>query len=225
VPKDSSLQGVHFVHGNYAPEIKFSVDQTHDFMDPVEFTSVKGGLADSIKFQWKDIPTAIGYFAMALSHNDKTGETIIWTSSEVQETGFGLMDYLTPSDVKRLVKEKVVMQPDTVSCIIPKGIFRDTEGSMIQFIAYGDELNVVYPPKPKDPKQPWNPIWTAKLRNKSTGMTVLGLEGEESGRPSRRGREKMREETSEQPSEEKPVEKSQEEEGTLKKLRKGLFGF
>ena len=51
--------------------MKFAVGERHDFMAPVEFTSVTGGLADSIQFQWKKIPTAIGYFAMAIGHNDK----------------------------------------------------------------------------------------------------------------------------------------------------------
>lgn len=225
VPKDSSLQGGQFVHGNYAPDIKFSIDRTHDFMAPVEFTSMKGGLAESVKFQWKSIPAATGYFAMAIASVEKTGEMIIWTSSEVQETGFGLMDYLSESDVQKFIREKVVMDPDTASCNIPKGIFKDAGGGMLQFIAYGDEMNVVYPPKPKDPKQPWNPIWSVKLRNKSTGMAPLGMEGnEEERRPSRRSRETV-EEPSERQPEEKQAEQPQEEEGTLKKLRKGFFGF
>jgi hypothetical protein len=44
VPKDSSLKGVHFVHGNYLPDIRFTIDEEHDFMAPVEFTSVKAAL-------------------------------------------------------------------------------------------------------------------------------------------------------------------------------------
>jgi hypothetical protein len=38
---------------------------------------------------------------------------------------------------------------------------------MIQFIAYGDELNIVYPQKPK------NPVWAVKVRRKSTSMLPL----------------------------------------------------
>lgn len=228
VPKDSSLQGGQFVHGNYMPDIKFSIDQMHDFMAPVEFTSVKGGLSDSIRFQWKDISTAIGYYAMAMSHNDKTGETIIWSSSEVPETGFGLMDFLPNSDVKKFIGEKVVMNPDKTSCNIPKGIFKDTGGGMIQFIAYGDEMNIAYPPKPKDPKAVWNPIWSVKLRLKSTGMAPLGMEEQEERRPARKSRRQVEEEQSEVQTkeryEQKPAEE-QEEGGTLKKLRKGFFGF
>ena len=134
----------------------------HDFMAPVKFTSVKGELTESISFAWKDIPTAIGYFATAMGHNEKTGETIIWSSSELPDPGFGLMDYLPSADVRKFIKEKVVMDPGTTSCSIPKGIFRDAGGGMIQFIAYGEDMYASYPPKPKDPKAPWNLIWSVK---------------------------------------------------------------
>jgi hypothetical protein len=177
VPQSGSLQGDHFIHGNYTPDVKFAVGERHDFMAPVEFTSIRGGLADSITFQWQKIPTAIGYFAMAIGHNEKTGETIIWSSSDSQEPGYGLLTYLSPADVSRFIKEKVVMGPGVTSCSIPKGIFKDAGGAVLQFIGYGDELNIAYPPKPKDSKKPHEYIWAMKLRNKSTGMLPLGQEG------------------------------------------------
>ncbi|MBN1613034.1 MAG: hypothetical protein JW950_01075, partial [Deltaproteobacteria bacterium] len=145
IPQDSTLTGDHFVHGNFTPDIKFSLDEKHDFMAPVELTVLKGDPADSIKFQWKKIPTATGYFAMVIGYNEATGEMIIWSSSEVQEPGYGLMNYLTPADVKRFIKGKVIMGPEVTSCSIPKGIFKEAKGAMLQFIGYGDELNIAYP--------------------------------------------------------------------------------
>ena len=212
VPKSGSLQGAHFVHGNYGPEIRFSVGEKHDFMAPVEFTSVRGGLADSIAFEWKKIPTAIGYFAMAIGHSEKTGETILWSSSDAQEPGYGLMGYLTPADVNRFIREKVVMGPGVTSCSIPRGIFKDAGGAALQFIGYGDELNIAYPPKPKDPKIPHEYIWTVKLRNKSTGMLPLGQEGM---REERTTKEKP-------PAEEKPESTTDRMKKTLDVI-KGLF--
>lgn len=218
VPKDSSLQGSQFVHGNYLPDIKFSIDQMHDFMAPVEFTSVKGGLSESIRFAWKDIPAAIGYFATSMGHNEKTGETIIWSSSELPDPGFGLMDYLPSADVRKFIKEKVVMNPDTTSCSIPKGIFRDAQGGMIQFIAYGEDMYASHPPKPKDPKAPWNLIWSVKLRLKSTGMTPLT--GSQASESRRSGEKEAAEPSSETPK----SSEGQEGSSPIKKL-KGLFGF
>ena len=219
VPKDSSLQGSQFVHGNYLPDIKFSIDQMHDFMAPVEFTSVKGDLSESVRFAWKDIPTAIGYFATAMGHNEKTGETIIWSSSELPDPGFGLMDYLPSTDVRKFIKEKVVMNPDTTSCAIPKGIFKDAEGGMIQFIAYGEDMYASYPPKPKDPKAPWNLLWSVKLRLKSTGMTPLTGAG--AGEHRRSGEKEAAEPSSEST---KPGEGQEGSKDPIRKL-KGLFGF
>jgi len=224
VPNDGSLQGAQLVHGNYTPDIKFTVDDIHDFMAPVEFTSVEGGLSDSIKFQWKPVPTALGYYAMAVSHNEKTGETVFWVSSEVPDAGFGLMDYLPSGDVKRFIKDKIVMGSDITHCAIPKGIFKDSAGSMIQFIAYGDELNIVYPPKPKDPKALWKPIWTVKLRLKSTGMVPVGTGDRRADMQNKKEIEKMEKESSEGGAEEKSEETRPEGGSPLKKL-KGLFGF
>jgi hypothetical protein len=226
VPGDSSLQGDHFVHGNYAPEIRFSIGPKHDFMAPVDFTSVQGGLSDSIKFQWQAIPTAIGYFAMATGYNQQNGEMIFWSSSEIPDTAYSLLDFLSPGDVQKFIRDKIVMPPSITTCTVPKGIFKDTEGGMLQFIAYGDELNVAYPPKPKDPNEQWNLIWTAKVRLKSTGMLFLGQMEETRHH---RSEEKMEERYQERDSSAKPQQEPDREQepddtGTVKKLR-GILGF
>ncbi len=220
VPRDSSLQGGQLIHANYAPEIRFNIGAQQDFMNPVEFTSVNGGLADSIAFQWRSIPTAIGYFSLAMGSGGKDGDTVFWSSSEVADMGWGLLDYLSPGDVRRFIKEKVVMTSDTTSCAIPQGIFKNAQGAMLQFIAYGDELNVVHPPRPADLKQPWQPIWSAKVRVKSTGMVTLGQE--ESRPHAGRGTSGGRSYTSDQ-----PVERPSREDGVLDKVNKirGLLPF
>ncbi len=71
VPRDSSLVGDHYVHGNYPPEIRFAVGVAHDFMAPVTFSSVTGGIADAINFQWGSVSAATGYFAMAVGGVEK----------------------------------------------------------------------------------------------------------------------------------------------------------
>jgi hypothetical protein len=174
VPASSSLQGDHFVHGNYTPDIKFKIGQQQDFMDPVQLAA-QGSPAESVKLQWRTIPTATGYFIMAIGHRQASGEMIIWTSSEVQDSGFGLMSYLPNDFVRKLVGEKVILPPSAQTCAIPKGIFDGAEGTMVRMIAYGDELNLAHPPRPADPKASWEPIWTAKVRVKSEGMAFIGM--------------------------------------------------
>ncbi|MCK9228156.1 MAG: hypothetical protein PHT96_11520 [Syntrophorhabdaceae bacterium] len=201
VPANSSLVGNHFVHGNYLPDIRFAIDAGHDFMAPVEFTSTKGNPSDSFYFQWNSIPTATGYFATAMGHDQKTGTMIVWSSSDVREAGWSLMNYLSNEDVRQLVRQRVVMPPSTTRCVIPRGIFKDAQGAMVQFIAYGNELNIVYPTKPKEP------IWAVKVRRKSTSMLpLMEMSAREGGT-------------------EGAVEPEKKEGITPGKVLKGLFGF
>ena len=46
----------------------------------------------------------------------------------------------------------------------------------MQLAAYGDETNLSYPERPKDPKVAWNIEWTVKVRYKSQTGGLLGME-------------------------------------------------
>jgi hypothetical protein len=185
VPQRASLKGEHFVAGSYTPEIKFSVDEAHDFMAPVAFDPVRKTAAGAFQVKWQSIPTATGYFATAVGQGENQNDTVMWSSSEVQEMGHALMDYLPTPEVQRLIKDRIVMSPQTTECAVPAGVFK-SESAMLNFIAYGDELNVVHPPRPKDPKQVWVQEYAVKVRLKSTGMTMLA-EGDTGGSRARAG--------------------------------------
>jgi len=181
VPADGSLRGDHAVTANYSPELRFAIGERHDFMAPVAFDPVRRTAAGAFQVKWSGIPTAIGYFAMATGRGETDNDVVMWSSSESQEMGYALMDYLPPSEVQRLVREKVVLAPQTTECAVPAGVFKG-EGAMLNFIAYGDELNVVHPPRPADPRKTWEQEWAAKVRLKSTGMTLLAEGGGTEGR-------------------------------------------
>ena len=184
-PDSASLRGAHVVSGNYSPEIRFPVDERHDFMDPVAFDPVRKTEAGALAVKWRAIPTATGYFATATGRGENETDVVMWSSSEVQDIGQSLMDYLPNAEVQRLIREKVILTPQTLECAVPAGIFKG-EGAMFNFIAYGDEMNLVHPPRPADPKQPWNQEWAVKLRLKSTGMTLLSENaGSRGARPER----------------------------------------
>jgi hypothetical protein len=230
VPANGSLRGDHVIAGNYSPEIRFAVGERHDFMEAVAFEPVKKTAEGAFAVKWKLVPTATGYFATAMGQGENQTDVVMWSSSEVQEMGQVLMDYIAPAEVERLIREKVVMPPQTSECTVPAGIFKG-EGSMFNFIAYGDELNLVQPPRPKDPKQVWEQIWAVKLRLKSTAMTMLA-EDQGGGRRARpaarerapeatpeRGAEPQRE--AEQPKPPAPADAVQE---GLKALR-GILKF
>jgi len=223
VPQEGSLVGEHLVHGNYVTDIRFNIDQKHDFMAPVEFSSVKATPSGAIRVEWKDIPTAIGYFATVMAHNPETGETILWSSSEGPEPGFALMNYLTNSDVRRFIKEKVVMPAGTTTCIVPPAL-KDLAGAL-QFIAYGEEMDLSYPPKPKDPKQPWNPKWSVKVRLKSTGMTTLAETQERKGAAGKKAKQAA---PSDKDGDSRDKQGKDDDSGPSKNpinRLKGIFGF
>ena len=161
VPDSASLRGDHAVKGSYSPEIRFSLGEGQDFMDRVALASAPRG-AGAASVTWNALPTATGYFATVFGSEERD-EVVFWSSSEVQEMGGMLMDYVPPSEVARLVREKVVLAPSTTECTVPAEVVKKSGGSpFLNFIAYGPEANFAQPPRPGDPKKPWDLVWTAK---------------------------------------------------------------
>jgi hypothetical protein len=175
VPASASLKGDHQIKGNYSPDIQFSLGEGQDFMDRVELSSAPRG-AGAAHVSWNAPSTATGYFAMVIG-SDGT-DTVLWSSSEQQEMGGMLMDYIPPAEVARLVREKIVLPASTTECTVPAEVVKRSGGTpFLNFIAYGPEANFAQPPRPQDPKQPWEPLWTTKVRFKSTASTLLGDAG------------------------------------------------
>jgi hypothetical protein len=155
---------------------------------------------------------------------------IIWSSSEEPDPGWGLMTYLSPANIDKFLKERVILPPSTQQCAIPKGAFAGVEGAMVNMIAYGPELNLSHPPRPPKADASWQPEWVAKVRVKSTGMTMLGM-GEEERAPrtqrrSRPSREDMRQQAEPQmpPSGRGESEDAGAGVPDAGKLLRGIFG-
>ena len=165
VPENASLRGDHVVKGNYSPEIRFALEK--DFLDRVELA------ASGNSVRWNAIANATGYFATVYGAQSEN-EIVFWSSSEFQEMGSALMDYLPPAEVARLIREKVVMEPGTVECTVPGEVVKKAGTPLFNFIAYGEESNFVQPPRPRDPKVAWEQRWAAKVRFKSTASLLLG---------------------------------------------------
>jgi len=217
VPANASLRGDQLVKGNVTPDIRFVVGEKQDFMQALEL-AVHGGAGGPNPSSWNAVPTAQGYFLQAIGSRGEGSETIIWSSSEVQDTGFGLLTYLPNDFLRQMIADKVVLPSSVTSCTIPKGVFEGVQGAMVNAIAYGEELNLVHPPRPADPKVPWEQQWTVKVRVKSVGMTPLGMGEAEEGRSTR-----TRRTTPSAPAQEpKPANPAEDAADTVNKLRKLL---
>lgn len=179
VPANASLRGDHQIRGNYTPDIRFALGDTHDFMARVEIASSLRP-SGAAQVTWNAVPNATGYFATVFG--GQGDDVIMWSSSEQQEMGGALMDYVPPGEAARLVRERIVLSPQTTECAVPSEVVKRAGTPFLNFIAYGPEANFAQPPRPADPKQPWEPLWTVKARFKSTASTLLGEKGESRGR-------------------------------------------
>lgn len=177
VASDGSLRGDHTIKGNYSPDIRFSLTDKYDFMEPVNLSSRKSS-GGGMNVSWNGVANAQGYFATAMGSGKGGGEdVVIWSSSNTREFGESLMTWLPPSEVARLIREKVVMSPSTTECTVPAQFVAAAPSAFIRFIAYGEEANFAHPPRPQDPKVAWSPEWAVKVRLKSTASSILGEEG------------------------------------------------
>lgn len=193
VPASGSLTGAHTIKGNYSPQIDFTMTPQQDFLPPVQMTANSQLPSGAYQLGWKRVDGATGYIASTMGGDGDT--VVLWSSSEVQSLLFALPDYLKPADVARLVANHALMAPTQTACAVPKEVARAAPQSMYQFVAYGDENNFSYPPRPADPKQAWNIAWTVKVRYRSATSGLLGMDmggmgaDEDDRRPARPGQQ------------------------------------
>ena len=210
-----SLLGDHAVRGNYAPEIRFNLPPGKDYMPSIQLDAGAKSPAGATILRWQPVTGATGYFAMLFGANGRGSreqgtDIVMWSSSGVSTfAGGGLLDYLAPAEVRRLTGLKVTMPPTQTECRVPAEVTQAAPTGLVSMIAYGEEANFVDPPRPADPKVPWNISWQAKVRFKSTTGLILGMQGGMGGRGgnAEEGR--------------KPEQQDQQPQG--KKKKSGLF--
>ncbi|WP_051184040.1 hypothetical protein [Sphingobium ummariense] len=170
VGPDASLIGDHRIAGNYAPEIKFALNQ--DFMPPITGRS-RAAAGGATELTWNAVPKATGYYAWVFSAKEG-GDMVWWASSASQAFGGPVWDWLSPAAVQSLIGKKIVMPPTQTSCTVPAEVQQSGgEFMMGTLYAYGPEANFVYPPRPADPKIIWKPEWIARVRYRANTMWML----------------------------------------------------
>jgi hypothetical protein len=189
VPSGARLAGQHRITGDGIPaSMQFQVEQDADFMPKLALRT-QGELTDAIGLDWPAVARSRGYHITGV-HMQVLGENsyamTIWSSAEVPGAGMDLHTNLTGAQLDRWLKQKVLLPASATNCTIPKGIFAGTSRGqggqdaampgMLSMTAYGPESWITYPPRPADPKQPWNPEWSVRLRARSSATAILGLD-------------------------------------------------
>ena len=157
MPGQGSLVGAHAIHGDYSPEIKFSLSPAQDFLGPLTLTTNAKTPGGSAQLGWPTVPGAQAYAATVIgaSRGDRSGgdsTVVLWSSSEIQAAAFSLPDYISPGDLVRGVESHTLMGPQATSCTVPKEVVDVSPQGFVQMVAYGAEANFVYPPRPADTK-------------------------------------------------------------------------
>lgn len=219
VPSGARLAGEHRITGDGVPaSMQFQVEQSADFMPKLALRT-QGEATDAVGLSWPSVDRARAYFISGM-HMQVLGENAyaltVWSSAEGPGAGNALHAYLSGSYLDKWLKQKILLPASATTCTIPKGIFAGpssmeggqmTMPGMLMMTAYGPESWITYPPKPADPKQPWNPEWSVRLRAKSTATAMLGLDFD--------GMQQMEEGNDAQQPQNKP---------SVKGLLKGLLG-
>jgi hypothetical protein len=183
---DTSLLGSHRIAGNYSPEIAFTA--TKDFMAPIKLSN-SANPSGSTLLTWAAVADATGYYATLFGGkmaDGGMGDMVMWSSSASRQFGGGLTDWLTPTQVAGLVRDRTVLAPATTTCTVPAEVRAAApDFRMGMLTAYGPQEDFAYPPRPADPKAAWNLQWTARIRHRSftSFMDMPGMGAAEQGQP------------------------------------------
>ena len=167
VPAAASLLGAHKVEGNYSPPIAFTLAAGQEFMPGLGLREAGPLPSGAIRLTWTPASQATGY-ALSMFGAGPGGDVLVWTSAS-KAAAFPNMDYLSPSQVKRLVASGGALAPTTSECTIPAEVIKASPRGMVMMIGYGPEAH--FSDKPKAP------TWTVRARYKTTASLMLGMGG------------------------------------------------
>ena len=162
VPASGSLIGAHRVQANYAPAMTFNLGAGQDFMPGLGLRDAGALPSGADRLAWQPAAQATGY-ALAMFGAAQNGDVIMWSSGK----GNAALDYLTPSEVKRLIAAGQVLAPTTSQCLLPAEVAAASPAGMVTMIGYGPEAD--FSDNPKAPK------WVAKVRFKTTASLIRGM--------------------------------------------------
>jgi hypothetical protein len=179
IPAGGSLVGEHLVHGNYSPDIRFSLGPNQDFMPPVTLTSGGAAPGGAMPLTWQPIGQSRGWLLTAMGAGGN-GDMVMWTSSETQAMAMGL-DHMSDAELARLVQQRVLLPGPADRCTVPAEVAGAGRGAMLTVTAFGGEHVFSNPLRPARAPAGWHPDWLVRLRLKSSYMGILGMNMPEMG--------------------------------------------
>ncbi len=164
VPAGASLVGAHRVQANYAPSISFTLGAGEDFMPALGLHDAGALASGASRLMWQPASSATGY-ALSMFGASGNGDVVMWSSAKSAQ--MPAMDYLAPSEVRRLVTAGSVLPPSANECVLPAEVAAAVPMGMVMMIGYGPEVD--FTDNPKLPK------WATKVRYKTTASLMRGM--------------------------------------------------
>ena len=138
---EAALEGHYALNSSYTGNVEIDVPAKVNILEPIEMTSPPleeaVPLDKAIRFRWKAVPNALGYYATIFGVIQKTKTLIMWSSSEIKPRAGFTYDYLQMSEVADYVKQTMFMGGDTVEVTVPEAIFKDCDVVNMQMIGWG----------------------------------------------------------------------------------------
>lgn len=134
--------GTYTLTTNYCGSTSTTLDPEQDFLAPFDLvdSSARNDPAKAYTIRWKKIANAKAYLLTATGGNSKG--TIVWASSSNPEW-MNVSDVtkraLAPDELQKLIKDGILLPPDTTSCVIPAGIFKDADTAILTMTAIGPD--------------------------------------------------------------------------------------
>jgi len=171
VPASASLLGAHRVEGNYSPAMAFTLGQGQDFMPGLGLREAGAMPSGAERLDWTPAAQATGYALALFGGGSGQGghDMVIWTSGKGASM-FPAFDYQTPAEVRQMIAAGAALPPSTSECMLPAEVSRAVPQGMVMGIGYGPEAAFA--------DKPHAPIWTARVRYKTTAMLMRGMGAE-----------------------------------------------
>ncbi|MBN9318448.1 MAG: hypothetical protein J0I28_01995 [Caulobacterales bacterium] len=176
-PLTGSILGDHVVKSNAAPDINFNLGPGKDFLPPFNVTASAAAPDGSIPLTWQlNLNVrAIGLTAMGARQD---GSIVMWANS-ARAIGWvtTASGFLTANDITKLTGDGTLLRGSTTTCTIPAEVFGPgAAGGIYNIYGYAPPTDIAFPPRPADPKVPWDIQWTTKVRYRTQHTAMLGMD-------------------------------------------------
>ena len=93
---------------------------------------------------WQSVPDARAFFMMATGAA-QDGTIVMWSSSEVQFSQMGVLDYLSDGEISRLLQQRVLLPAATTQCTVPAEVAGRVQAASLMLTGFGGEANFSTP--------------------------------------------------------------------------------